>query len=198
MHHIYRTKAIVISDLETKEADKDLLLLTEDFGLIRARAQGIRKNTSKLKFALQIFSLCDVALVRGKAGYRITNAKIDINFFYNPDSKHFIKSISRVFVLFNRLIRGEDFNQKIYHHTESVIKYFIKNSSFFDQQKSEEIEIVLVSKMLYELGYFDKNNHIKDFIETDICDKHFVFLSNLENKKSLINEINKAIKETQL
>jgi DNA repair protein RecO len=198
MYHIYRTKAIVIAEKSIKDDDKYLFLLTKDFGLIRASALGIRKNLSKLKFALQVFSIADISLVRGKSGYRITNAQIEKNVFYVDNSKDFIKSLSQVFNLLQRLIQGEEFNPEIYNHTESVIYYFIKEFKSFYIQKAQDLEIILVSKILYELGYFDKTQQIKAFIEEKINENHFKYLEKEANRKKLVSEINKAIKNSHL
>ena len=47
MHHIYKTRAIILNSQPIKEADKQLILLTQDFGLIRVIGQGTRKIESK-------------------------------------------------------------------------------------------------------------------------------------------------------
>ena len=42
MHHIYETNAFVLKNIPHGEADAMLTLFTEELGLIRALAQGIR------------------------------------------------------------------------------------------------------------------------------------------------------------
>lgn len=185
MHHIYRTRAFVIKSFETKEADKELILLTNDFGLIKVKAQGIRKITSKLKYSLQDFSLADVALVRGKNGYRLTNAKADINLFYEIKDIEIIKMISRVFSLIYKLVHGEDNASKLFIILEKFIALVI-NQKNLDHKK---LEIITVSNILFCLGYFEKehpltNEYISKFTQTE--------------SEALIKEINSSIKATQL
>ena len=56
MHHIYTTKAIIIKSLPLGEANKIYFLLTKDLGFIKASAQGVRLDKSKLKGHLEDFS----------------------------------------------------------------------------------------------------------------------------------------------
>ena len=66
MHHIYTTKAIIIRSIPIGEANKYYFLLTEDLGFIRATAQGVRLDKSKLKGHLQDFCFVEISLVKGK------------------------------------------------------------------------------------------------------------------------------------
>ncbi|MCE9517782.1 recombination protein O N-terminal domain-containing protein, partial [Candidatus Nomurabacteria bacterium] len=73
MHHIYHTKSFVIGSYNRGEANKILVLYTREMGLVRAVAQGIRLNKSKLRFGLQDFSYASVDLVRGRDIWRVTS-----------------------------------------------------------------------------------------------------------------------------
>ncbi len=185
MHHIYRTKAFVINSFETKEADKDLLLLTKDFGLIRVRAQGIRKGTSKLKYSLQDFSLAEIALVRGRNGYRLTNAGYVSNFFYENKNIETVKIISRFFLLIYKLVHGEDDTSNLFH----VMEKFVELVGDERIANHKNLEIITVINILHSLGYFTKNYNLD--IET---------INNLSDSErvELIKEINSSIEATQL
>lgn len=81
MRHKYITRAIVLSRGAARESGLMLTLLTEDLGLVRARAEGLRKSGAKLASALQTLCECDVTLVRGKDGWRLTGALLSENRF---------------------------------------------------------------------------------------------------------------------
>lgn len=85
MRHKYATRALVLSRGAAREAGLMLTLLTEDFGLVRARAEGLRKSGAKLASALQTLCECDVTLVRGKDGWRLTGALLTENRFRTLD-----------------------------------------------------------------------------------------------------------------
>ena len=81
MRHKYVTRGIVLSRGAARESGLMLTLLTEDFGLVRAKAEGLRKPGAKLASALQTLCESDVTLVRGKDGWRITGALLVENRF---------------------------------------------------------------------------------------------------------------------
>src|ERR1700722_4910107 len=74
MRHKYTTTGIVLARTPIGEASAFITLLTPDLGLIRARAQSVRKPGAKLAAALQTFSESDVIVVRGKEGWRLSGA----------------------------------------------------------------------------------------------------------------------------
>lgn len=81
MRHKYVSRAIVLARNESREYGLTLTLLTEEFGLVRARAEGLRKPGAKLASSLQTFSESDVTLLRGKDGWRLTGALLCENHF---------------------------------------------------------------------------------------------------------------------
>ncbi len=74
MRHKYLTRALVLSRTGVRESGVLLTLLTEELGLVRARAEGLRKPGAKLASALQTLSESDVTLVRGKETWRLSGA----------------------------------------------------------------------------------------------------------------------------
>lgn len=58
------------------EADALYFIYTKDFGKIRARAQGVKKEGAKLKGHLEVLSHSSVGFVLGKNGERLTQAQI--------------------------------------------------------------------------------------------------------------------------
>lgn len=77
---MYSTEGIILKRSDTGEQDSLFTIYTKDFGKIRARAQGIKKENAKLKGHLEPLSLSAVSLISGKNGPRLTGASL-INFF---------------------------------------------------------------------------------------------------------------------
>lgn len=199
MHHVYRSRAIIISDYDFKDYDKDFLMLTEKFGLIRGRAQGIRRMSSKMRYSLQPFSLTDIALVRGKYGFRITNSNIQKNFFYENKDFGFVRMISKIFNLLKRLIQGDDFS-------EQTFKIFKETIDFYDSLEKKDrtenllksLEIITVLKILFYLGYVKKDKEFLGIIENKLDLDILNSISDESLQKKLIKQINNSIKESQL
>ncbi len=105
-NHIYTTKAFLMKSVSTGEANKIYFLFTADLGLVRATAQGIRLEKSKLKGHLQDLYFVNVSLVKGKDLWRIVSAEAIYQdlFLENKDKLFVLKSISSLLL---RLIHGE-------------------------------------------------------------------------------------------
>jgi recombinational DNA repair protein (RecF pathway) len=133
-------------------------LYTEEFGMIRASAQGVRKMQSKLRPHLALFSLVHVSLVRGKEVWRITAARRERKLpdFATPCGKAFVRASALVL----RLVRGERIDPKLFAILSSAYDMFFETSV-----DPLSFEIGLVLKILHELGYVDPKDPFDDFLK---------------------------------
>lgn len=106
MRHKYITHAIVLHRSPLSEAATLVTLLTSDLGLIRARAEGLRKPGAKLSAALQTLSESEVTLVRGKEGWRLSGALLSKNWFRELSREERLCA-GRITGLLLRLVHGE-------------------------------------------------------------------------------------------
>lgn len=65
---------MVLHSRDQGEADREVLLLTRDFGKLWAQVRGARKTTSRLAGSLEPFSTLDVNLYRGTRRSTVTGA----------------------------------------------------------------------------------------------------------------------------
>ena len=72
----YTTQAIVLKKIPAGEADVVAILYTRDFGKLRAFAQGVKKESAKLKGHIEPLSLISIQFVMGTAGERLTYAQM--------------------------------------------------------------------------------------------------------------------------
>lgn len=152
-HTIYQTQGIVLSRFPLGEASSMVLLLTEEFGTIEARAQAIREEYSKLRYALQSYSLSEFSLVRGRDAWRVTGAREIQNIYYAlKSSPRKIQSLERMIALLKRLLHGEGRNQALY----LVISAYIKELASLEEAALEPLELVTALRLLYSLGYVSK------------------------------------------
>lgn len=73
---MYSTEGVILKRIDVGEADSLFTIYTKDFGKILARAQGIKKETAKLKGHLEPLNLSAMSFVLGKNGPRITSAEL--------------------------------------------------------------------------------------------------------------------------
>ena len=135
-YHIYTTKGIVLSSVPVGEADRIYKILTRDLGLVRARALSVRKSTSKLRGALEPFSLSQVSLVRGKEFWRLTSAELIKKIGSSGE-------VARPLSLLEKLVTGESPHQELFDAVAGSLG---------------EDEVEVVSQILFHLGYLKESD----------------------------------------
>lgn len=198
MHHIYETNAFVLKNTPYGEADAMLTLFTEELGLIRALAQGIRYEKSKLRFGTQTLSMCHVSLVRGKGVWRLTNAApLESNFL--KSKTEIVSVIARIFKLIERLVAGETGDEKLFEIIRSGIIFLKQNQDAenFSKELILDIEAVIVLRILNRLGYIGSNENINFYILNDTWDGEVIEKMKNERRDAL-KVINSGIRESQL
>lgn len=110
----YATPGIVLARAPHGEANALLSMLTPEFGLVRARAQGLRKSGAKLAPALQTFAEVDAVLLHGKEGWRLSGATLvtDHCSALSPEAR---ARAGRIALLLLRLVRGESADPELFH-----------------------------------------------------------------------------------
>lgn len=73
---MYLTEGIVLSRNIFGEADELFSIYTRDFGKVRARAQGVKKNEAKLKGHMELLNLSTVGFVTARHGERLVHASL--------------------------------------------------------------------------------------------------------------------------
>ncbi|OGG57898.1 hypothetical protein A2853_03125 [Candidatus Kaiserbacteria bacterium RIFCSPHIGHO2_01_FULL_55_17] len=189
MYQKYYTEALVLGSRERGEADRVFVLYTEDFGLVYARASAVRKETSRMRYALQHFSRARVALVRGKHGWRLGGATIE----EVSESPEGIATFARIARLVLRLVAGEERNEYLFAALAEAHGVLMKSG----REAFATIEIVCVARTLFALGYLSS-----EALETAIF-THTAYtgelLSEAETMRDkLLSSINRAIAETHL
>lgn len=174
-----------------KEANKYFYILTKDLGLVYAEAQGIRKLSSKLRYVLQDFNYVKLDFVQRKNIWRITNAiKTNELELLNKDFNK-LKIVANISKLLLRLLPGIEPNPTLF---KEVLDGFFLLEGNNSKEELKNIEIVLVLRILSNLGYIGEN--FEDLTRSPFENELLATLS--LNKVKIIKEINKALRESQL
>ncbi len=107
MRHKYSTRGIVLARTPLGEANGFITILTDELGLVRARAQGIRKPGAKLSSALATYAESELVIVRGREGWRITGANLKESWFSRLQDAARRRRAARISGLVLRLVAGE-------------------------------------------------------------------------------------------
>lgn len=193
MHHIYHTEGIILGSKNYGEAGKYFYIFTRDLGMVTASAQGVRKMSSKLRFILQDYAYVKVDLVSGRNILRVTSAsktnKLD-QICKTPKTFKVFVNISR---LLRRLLAGVEPN-------ETLFVDVVNGLSILEKIEREEdlfnIEAVIVLRIINNLGYIGESEVIENFIKSPF--EEGIIFEVAKNRKHILSEINKALKETHL
>ncbi len=194
-YNIYTTRGIVLSARPIREADRLYSILTRELGLIYARALGVRKEVSKLRSGLEPISLSDFSLVKGQTHWRLTSSKLDTSMLTMERSKKRIAlSIARALALLEKLVQGEEKHPELFDAVEQVF-LFAKSSGVLNED-GEAIELILVSRILFHLGYLPEKDVPHGFIKGDLNKE--ILEEAIKEKKLIIKAVNLGLEAANL
>lgn len=183
MHHIYHSDALVLAHTGVKEHDALIWLLTREHGLVYAMAQGIRKESSKLRYALREFSHVRVSLVRGRAMWRVVGAL--------PHEQHTpvteittLTAHARVCGLIKALVET---NEPDIHLFDVCVSGFA-----LLRTNAPHAEEIFVARVLHTLGYMPTRTEYEALLA---CDNQAVEIPHAA-RTLLIKDINTALSES--
>ena len=189
MYKIYTTDGLIIESRIFGESNKIYFILTRDFGLIRATAQGVCKVESKQKFGLQTLSFSKISLVKGKEIWKITSAVPVENVFYNlTGQKEKLNLFIRVISLVRKLLVEEE-KEPIFFDVVKSLYEFLKTENANNKDKISSAELLTVMKILHASGYLGENKNFGNLLKDD--DFSDETINNLKRiKKEMLKEIN--------
>jgi len=190
---MYSTDGIVLKCTPFGEANVLVYVLTHDLGLILGRAQAARLTHSKLRFALQEYSYLSISCIKGKNGWKITNA-VEKNNFYFDAPLEARAVIAHIVALILKMIPGEEPHPEIFQTVQTGFSFL----SSIEKNNIQNFECLSVLRILYHLGYVDKNAETEKFL----ADTHEWTVPLLElvgkSRLALVSIINKGLSESQL
>jgi recombinational DNA repair protein (RecF pathway) len=184
MRHKYQTRAIVLARAPLGEANVLVTLLTGELGLVRARAQGLRKPGAKLAAALSTFAESDVTLVRGAEGWRVTNAVLGENWAKQLSRPARVRA-GRISGLLLRLVAGEETDEALF----AILTGFFKALISEEETLQDAAECLAALRILRALGL-----DAGDVPGAGAATYEPILLSNItETRASVIARVNRGI-----
>lgn len=191
MYQKYKTEAIVLRSYERGEADRIFALFTREFGFVWARASAVRRESSRMRYALQTGRRANISLVRGNRGWRLAGASAGSHI--DVENKSGAAAFTRLAQLLERLTAGEEANHFLFEMLIEAQEALMREP----RNSHPVIELVSVARMLYALGYLSTEAlGTALFTQTALAPAH---LTEAEAQKhKLLSSVNKALSETQL
>lgn len=147
-YHIYHTQGIILGSVPVGESNRFYKIFTAELGLVHASAQAVREGKSKLRYALQDFSLVTLDLVRGKEVWRITSAGEILG---APRDLLSARAFARTCRLISRLVHGEGREELLYQDFVAARK-FLANEPL-TPSLAPSFETLSALRTLVLLGY---------------------------------------------
>jgi DNA repair protein RecO (recombination protein O) len=144
----YKTRAIVLARNGLGEANLLVTLLTDEVGLVRARAQGVRKSNAKLAPSLTTLAESEVMLVRGAEGWRVAGASLVDNWFTRIGNAECRRRATRIVGLYLRLVSGEVVEPRLF----DSLQQFFRALASAPVEEHEAAEILAALELLAALG----------------------------------------------
>lgn len=201
VYHTYNTEAFVLGALPAGESSRFVYLFTRDLGLVGARAQNARSVASKLRYALSDFSHSAVSLVRGKNSWRLVNAAPQKNFFAMfrtcPDA---LELTARILATVRMLVAGEEANPELYRVLEHAFGFLELHTQSAPElaRDIKNIEVILMLRILDNLGYFGSHADLGQFVATPTIWSAALLAEMDGKRRAAVLAINNALKMSNL
>lgn len=150
-YQVYTTEGIILAKKDFGGAERLLFIYTQEFGMIKAVARGVRYIKSKLRPNLDLFAYNNFSLISIKDGWKITDVS-EISKFKNFKNLNSFASIANFLI---RMIKGEEKNDFIWRELKNL---FLTGGS----------EINFLTKVLHNFGYLSEVPKSKKLLVTAI------------------------------
>ncbi len=174
------------------EANALIAILTRDMGLIKASARAARREDSKLRYGLEPLSEGVFSFIRGKYEWKLTGMQ-RITHELLPKEIKKRQAAGRIARLLLRLIHGEDPQPELY----ATVIEGLGALARIDESQAENIEAVLVLRILSHLGYLPQTSELEPFIKKDFFSEEMAG-EIARSRALLIRVINESLGSTGL
>lgn len=193
MHHIYHTEGLILESYDVGEAGRRYSIFTRELGLIYARATGVRKISSKLRFVLQDFGYVKVDLVQGKNFWRVTSASKTNTLENIARNRETLEVVSNIANLLKRLLAGAEQNEALF---ADLINGLTILENIGSKENLRNIEAIIVLRILNNLGYIGGDETLQNLVKSSFEENLLFEVS--KSRPQVLSQINKALKETHL
>lgn len=191
MYQKYQSEALVLRSYERGEADRVFALYTKEFGFVWARCSAVRREKSKMRYALQNYAHANISLVRGNRGWRVAGASSLSHI--ESAKENATKTFARISLLVERLVIGEERNEYLFTTLIEAHEALMREP----KESHGAIELLCVARLLYTLGYVSA-----EALGTALFTHTAYGLLELTEAEAarvkLLSSVNKALSETHL
>jgi DNA repair protein RecO len=194
-YHIYKTEGFVVCSVPVGEANRLISVYTEELGLVRGMAQGVRNLRSKLKHSLQDLFYTKISFVRGRDMWRIVNAErlpLVGDEILTGEKKIFLAKIA---LLIRRFVKGEGRDEELFENLKSGLAFLKENELTVNEMR--KFELIFVLRFFGHLGYGPYESHFNEVLTFEDWSIERLTLAN-GKESQILAVINRAMTESHL
>ena len=156
---LVETEGLILKSYSLAEADKIVVLLTQNEGLVRGVAKGAKRLKSKFGGGLEPFSIVQIAYFQKEERELVSIRELELvkSFFDNASEPQFLQKFSYLVDLLVEFAPPHDPNERLYRMTKVCLE------TAADNPESLESIVVYFELWILRLGGYLPN--------WDICDK---------------------------
>lgn len=193
-HQHYHTEGFILKQTPIGEKDLLLSIFTRDFGLVRAKLKAGRSLASKMRFHASLFAWVEVSLIKTRGdAWKIVGLDSKSSLFNFKQRPHQYQIVDNVISMLSRMVVGENPQEEIFTDLVdffSVIKNGVEVEKEVELKLLASLEVVIVFRILYYLGYISPTTEMHDLLHTKI-DTNLISIV-AEQKRQVVGVINQA------
>lgn len=157
---LFETEGLILKSYSLAEADKIILLLTQNQGLIRGVAKGAKRLKSRFGGSLEPFSIVHVTYFQKEERELVSIRNIDLiqSYFENAGEIEFLQKFSYLVELLIEFAPPHDPNERLYR----MAKVCLETAS----KMPESLESIMV---YFELWLLRLGGYLPDWRKCDQC-----------------------------
>jgi len=152
MYEVYKTPAIVLRNVPSRESDFYSKIYTKEYGLIGAVIPAARKESSKHRYALQEHSIAELSFIKSRRGYRVIGSLPDTQLTLHK-SIEIKQSVTRVIKILEILVQGEQQDHALFDLVkESLVVLADEN---LDRRVGDLTELFVLASITINAAVFE-------------------------------------------
>ncbi len=157
---LIETEGLILKSYSLAEADKIILLLTQNEGLVRGVAKGAKRLKSRFGGSLEPFSIVQISYFQKEERELVSISQIDLikSFFNNAGNPEFLQKFAYLIELLIEFAPPHDPNERLYR----MAKVCLETAS----EMSESLESIAV---YFELWLLRLGGYLPDWRKCDKC-----------------------------
>ncbi len=158
------TEGLILKSYSLAEADKIIVLLTQNEGLVRGVAKGAKRLKSKFGGSLEPFTIVQISYFQKEERELVSIRQIDLikSYFDNASQPRFLQKFSYLVDLLVEFAPPHDPNERLYRMSKVCLETAAKNP--------ESLESIAV---YFELWILRLGGYLPNWNNCDSCQREF-------------------------